>query len=106
MKTLFTLLLFVVSAISLSAAPKEYWIIGQVANSFTREQIPYVSVTLMRPDSSVVATTQSKKTSRGGRLECPFIFIMKFEEQGNFILRFTHLEYDTLYTNIEVKLGN
>lgn len=106
MKTILFLFIFLFAAISLAAAPKEYWLIGQVANSFTHEQIPYVDVTLMRPDSSVVATTQTRKTSRGGRLECPFLFFLKFEEQGKFILRFTHPEYNTLHTDIEVKLRN
>lgn len=105
MRKILTLLIALTTVTALFADPKEYPFSGRVVNSFTQEPIPNVNVTLMRPDSTVVGTTQTFKTNYNGSPAAFFSFKLSRQEQGKFIVRFTHLNYDTFYANIEVNLS-
>lgn len=105
MKKIITIFISLNIVVALFGAPKLYNIFGNVENSFTREPISNVSVTLMRPDSSEITTVQTRKATVNGRPSCFFSFELSREVQGKFIVRFTHLNYETLYTNIDIQLG-
>lgn len=103
MKTYITTLLLCLATLS-AVAQQTLHLSGYVANSFTSEHIPFVQVSLLASDSTVLHTTKSSNGRRNDRIQSYF----RFEKvpNGNYILRFEHPEYHTKHLNITIKKEN
>ncbi len=103
MRANFTILLLCFATLS-AMAQQTLDLYGYVVNSFTGEHIPFVQVSLLAGDSTVLRTTKSYNGRRNNRVQSLF----EFEKvaNGNYILRFEHPEYHTKHLNVTIKKEN
>lgn len=80
---------------------------GTVADGFTKAAIPDVTVTLMREDSTVIQTQQVYKTEDYNSIGTSAISTLYYfpipSEPAKFIFKAEHPNYETAYTNFEIK---
>lgn len=100
MKIIISLLLFLL-AIPLSASAKDIIVEGYVADAFTQIHIPYVNVVLLRPDSSMVDNALSTNEKNNAQVQS--FFSLKVTKEGKYMVRCSHIGYETTYKNIDVQ---
>lgn len=98
--TLLSLLYFI---IPLSIYGKDYYLKGFVASKATEVHVPYTDVVLLNPDSSIVATTQSVYGRNNDDIQA--FFTLKVPKSGKYIIRCSHISYETTYKNVDLKFG-
>lgn len=97
MKHIYFFLFFCIAGVC-HAQNQKIHIMGRTIDSFTREELPYVKVTVMRPDSAVVCQVLSN--GPGGNMGQ---FDLDVNGVGHYIFKFTYIGYETAYINKEVK---
>lgn len=102
------LALATLSAVAQSKKDSTIYITGSVADGFTKAAIPDVLVSLLRQDSTMIDTTRVYKSQGytwgiGRMLETTGYGIRVKREPAQYILKFEHPNYETTYTNVEVK---
>ncbi|MDE7456675.1 MAG: hypothetical protein K2M96_08215 [Prevotella sp.] len=102
------LALATLSAVAQSKKDSTVYITGSVADGFTKAAIPDVLVSLLRQDSTMIDTTRVYKSQGytwgiGRMLETTGYGVRVKREPAQYILKFEHPNYETTYTNVEVK---
>ena len=100
-KTTFLIILFFI--IPLSIYGKDYYLKGFAASKSTKIHIPYTDVVLLNPDSSVVAATKTIDGRNNDDIQA--YFTLKVPKSGKYIIRCSHVSYETTYKNIDLKFG-
>lgn len=75
---------------------------GEAINSVTRKIIEAVNVELMASDSTVIATMQTNPNHFYNSTSCAWGFVIP-KTPANYIVRFTHPDYETKCISVEVK---
>lgn len=78
---------------------------GNLYDSFTKEIMPQVKVTLMKSDSSFVDSTRSVKSFDYLTMRSISYFLFKVPESGKYIVRCETPNYNTYYKNINVSFS-
>ena len=76
---------------------------GYVADGFTKAAIPDVQVTLMRDDSTVIRTNTVFKNEYVSSTVTTQYYFGITHEPAKYIIKAEHPNYETTYTNFEVK---
>lgn len=89
LKCLLLLLAFVVQHESAKSQIKknEAWIYGAVLNRLTGETLVGVNATLMKTDSTVIATSVTSENGLTGSTKSPWSFVVP-KEQADYIIKF------------------
>lgn len=103
LKCLLLLLAFVVQHESAKSQIKknEAWIYGAVLNRLTGETLVGVNATLMKTDSTVIATSVTSENGLTGSTKSPWSFIVP-KEQADYIIKFSKEGFETVYRNIRM----
>lgn len=101
LKCLLLLLAFVVQHESAKSQIKknEAWIYGAVLNRLTGETLVGVNATLMKTDSTVIATSVTSENGLTGSTKSPWNFIVP-KEQADYIIKFSKEGFEMVYRNI------
>ena len=101
LKCLLLLLAFVVQHESAKSQIKknEAWIYGAVLNRLTGETLVGVNATLMKTDSTVIATSVTSENGLTGSTKSPWSFVVP-KEQADYIIKFSKEGFETVYRNI------
>lgn len=77
----------------------EAWIYGAVLNRLTGETLVGVNATLMKTDSTVIATSVTSENGLTGSTKSPWSFVVP-KEQADYIIKFSKEGFETVYRNI------
>ncbi len=101
-KFIYAFLLTLITLPGMAQEDNNIWILGHFKNALTRESIADVTVTLMRPDSTVIATMQSAENLNN--LGSGYYFAN--QKEGTYILKLEHPDFETKYQKLIVKVKN
>lgn len=98
MKKQYAIALLILFPLAISA--RNYYVFGHVANKLTKEHLPFVNVSLLRPDSSVVSSSVSTNGHNNQFIYTEFR--LHVQKEGKYIVRCSMIGYETIFQNIDV----
>lgn len=98
---LYLIIIAILFSTLLSAKEHEHTVQGRVLDSFSGENLPNVTLTLMDRDSVPIATQSTWDVPEAPELSGMFQF--KVTKKGQYILKATSIGYESTYTNFELR---